>query len=63
MGKGDHSGTGKRAMHMKRYDPRNPLSAALIVGKKEDYNSSTKPLTPVETEQAKRKQMHEEGRL
>ena len=31
--KGDQSGTKKRAMHIKRFDPSNPDSFALLVNK------------------------------
>ena len=43
-GKGDQSGTKKRAMHIKRFDPSNLSSHALIVKKDEkeekDYKGS-----------------------
>jgi hypothetical protein len=34
--KGDQSGTRKRAMHIKRFDPSNPDSFALLIKKEED---------------------------
>lgn len=67
LGKGDHAGTRKRAMHMKRYDPRNPLSSALLVQKKEadqtTQNDKKTAQSSVTSEQARRKAMLEEGRL
>jgi len=35
VGKGDQSGTKKRAMHIKRFDPSNPSSHALLIKKEE----------------------------
>ena len=37
-GKGDASGTKKRAMHIKRFDPSNPNSFALVVKPQEKEN-------------------------
>ena len=35
LGKGAASGTKKRAMHIKRFDPSNPLTSALKIEKEE----------------------------
>lgn len=56
-GKGDQSGTKKRAMHIKRFDPSNPQSFALLVKKEE------KPVGEKLSEKQERQKLHEEGRL
>jgi len=35
VGKGDASGTKKRAMHIKRFDPSNPQAQALLIKREE----------------------------
>ena len=40
-GKGDQSGTKKRALHIKRFDPSNPASFALVVKKEEKSDKMT----------------------
>lgn len=54
IGMGDASGTKKRALHIKRFDPSNAQSHALLV-KKEDEDTKQK--------EKGKKQIHEEGRI